>query len=294
MTHTANRILDDLVGLLDLENLEVNLFRGQSRDLGGHSVFGGQVLGQALMAATRTVDEQVVHSLHGYFLRGGDMEAPIVYEVDRIRDGRSFHARRVQAIQHGRPIFSMIASFHQPEIGLAHAAPMPEVPAPEGLEPHTDLHRRWLAQAQQVSERVRTALTRPLAIEFRPVAPWNQLAPDARSPAQSIWFRAAGKLPEDPALHRAVIAYASDFNLLTTAMLPHRVSVMQEDMVVASLDHAFWFYRTPVADEWMLYTMDSPVAGDARGLSRGLIYDRDGNLIAAVTQESLMRRVGGD
>lgn len=294
MTNTPNRVLDDLVDLLDLESLEVNLFRGQSRDLGGHSVFGGQVLGQALMAATRTVDEQVVHSLHGYFLRGGDMEAPIVYEVDRIRDGRSFLARRVQAIQHGRPIFSMIASFHRPEVGLEHGAPMPEVPAPEVLEPHTDLHERWLASADNVPERVRIALTRPLAIEFRPVAPWNQLAPDARSPAQNIWFRAAGKLPDDPALHRAVVAYASDFNLLTTAMLPHRVSVMQENMVVASLDHAFWFYRTPVADEWLLYVMDSPVARDARGLSRGLIYNRAGDLIASVNQESLMREIADD
>lgn len=292
MTQMPDRVLEDLIGLLDLEPLEANLFRGHSRDLGGHSVFGGQVLGQALVAAARTVEDQVAHSLHAYFLRPGAMDAPIVYEVHRIRDGRSFLARSVQAIQHGRPIFSMIASFHHPEGGLEHTAPMPEVPAPEALDQHTVLHERWLAEeVEDIPQRVRNFMTRSLAIEFRPVTPWNPLAPDARGPAQNIWFRAAGRLPDDSILHRAVLAYASDFNLLTTAMLPHRVSVMQENMIAASLDHAFWFHRTPVADDWLLYAMESPVARDARALSRGLIYDRVGNLVASVSQESLMRKL---
>lgn len=291
MSQTPDRLLEDLVGLLDLEPLEVNLFRGQSRDLGGKSVFGGQVLGQALVAAARTVEDEVAHSLHAYFLRPGDMEAPIVYEVDRIRDGRSFVARRVQGIQHGRPIFSMIASFHRPEPGLEHAAAMPDVPPPETLESQDELRQRWIAELGELPQRLRRAFTRPLAVEFRPVEPWNPLDPDVRPPAQNIWFRAAGALPKDPVLHRSVLAYASDFSLLTTALMPHAASVLQKNMVVASLDHALWFHRTPQADEWLLYAMDSPGAQGARGFSRGTVYDREGRLIASVAQESLMRRI---
>ncbi|HEX4873024.1 MAG TPA: acyl-CoA thioesterase II [Nevskiaceae bacterium] len=284
-----NRCLQDLVSLLDLETLEDNLFRGQSRDLGGKSVFGGQVIGQALVAASRTVRGVVPHSLHAYFLRPGDMEKPIVYEVDRTRDGRSFTARRVQAIQHGQPILSMIASFQKPEPGLDHQQPMPEVPAPEALLPHDELRRRWVAETRELPERLRQALRRELAIEFRPVSDANPFHPQASPPRQAIWFRAAGRLPDDPMLHRCVLAYASDFNLLSTALLPHARSWFSNDMVCASIDHALWFHRDARVDEWLLYAMDAPTAQGARGLSRGQIYTREGHLVASSAQESLMR-----
>ncbi len=289
-----NRVLQDLVNLLDLEPLEVNMFRGQSRDLGGKSVYGGQVIGQALVAAARTVDGSVPHSLHAYFLRPGDMALPIVYEVDRVRDGRSFSARRVLAIQHGAPILSLIAAFQKPETGSDdHQMPMPQVPPPESLRFQHELRREWADAAPDLHPRVREALTRELAIEFKPASPWNQLAPDKRTPQHHIWFRAAGKLPDDPMLHRCVLAYASDFNLLTTALLPHGRAYVQPDMVVASLDHALWFHRDARVDDWLLYAMDAPSAQGARGFSRGLIYDRSGRLIASVAQESLMRHVSG-
>ena len=286
-----NRTLQDLVNLLDLEHLEDNLFRGQSRDLGGKSVYGGQVIGQALVAASRTVEASVPHSLHAYFLRPGDMEQSIVYEVDRVRDGRSFTTRRVQAIQHGQPILSMIASFQKPESGLEHQAPMPDVPAPEALKDMHALRREWLRKFPGTSDRHQAALLRDLAIEFRPVNPWNPLDPEKRPPQQAIWFRSAGRLPDDPMLHRCAIAYASDFNLLSTALLPHGKSWFAPDMVVASIDHALWFHRDTRADDWLLYTMDSPSSQGARGFSRGLIFDRSGRLAVSVTQESLMRQI---
>jgi len=286
-----NRSLQDLVALLDLEPLEVNLFRGQSRDLGGKSVFGGQVIGQALVAATRTVERSVPHSLHAYFLRPGDMELPIVYEVDRIRDGHHFSARRVQAIQHGEPILSMIASFQSPEAGPEHQSKMPDVPPPETLRDYVEQALEWLAllPAEQ-QQRRREALTRQLAIEFRVVVPWNPLQPQPHVPQQYIWFRAAGHMPDDPHLHRSLLAYASDFNLLSTALMPHRMSFLQDDAAVASIDHALWFHREVRADDWLLYTMDSPSAQGARGLSRGQIFSRDGTLVASVAQENLMRK----
>ena len=287
----AHKVLQDLLHLLDLENLEVNLFRGESRDLGGKSVFGGQVLGQALMAGSRTVNSDVmVHSLHAYFLRPGDMEAEIVYEVDRVRDGSSFVTRRVQAIQHGKVIFSMIASFHRPESGMTHARTMPDVPGPEQLESLTELRCQWAA-GDDVPNAVKRAATRPLAIEFKAVRPYNFLAPEVREPYQNIWFRAADALPDDPVLHRCILAYASDFNLLSTALLPHGESFLDGSMMVASLDHALWFHREFRADDWLLYSMDSPVSGGARGTSRGLIFDRSGALVASVVQESLMRKL---
>lgn len=291
-----NRVLQDLVNLLDLETLETNLFRGASRDLGGKSVFGGQVIGQALVAATRTVQDLAAHSLHAYFLRPGDMEAPIVYEVDRVRDGRSFTTRRVQAIQHGQPILSLMASFQRSEPGFTHQFDMPDVPQPEQLRTQTELRDEWLARETarnpQLSERLRAAFMRELAVEFAPVKPWNPFEPDVRAPAQSIWFRAHGRLPDDVLLHRAVLAYATDFNLLSTALLPHARTWFAPDMVVASIDHALWFHRDARVDDWLLYVMDSPGAQSARGLSRGLIYDRAGHLVASVTQESLMRYTG--
>jgi len=289
-----NRVLQDLVSLLDLEPLEVNLFRGQSRDLGGKSVYGGQVIGQALVAAARTVEGAVPHSLHAYFLRPGDMAQPIVYEVDRVRDGRTFTARRVQAIQHGAPILSLIASFQKPEEGLTHQVPMPEVPRPEQLESQHLQRRRYAEHAAAggtLSERVQTALTRELAIEFKAVQPWNPLAPEKRAPAQHFWLRAAGRLPDDPLLHTCVLAYATDFNLLSTALLPHGKSWFSPGMIVASVDHALWFHREVRVDDWLLYSMDAPTAQGARGFSRGLIFDSRGRLVCSVAQESLMRHV---
>ena len=284
-----NRVLQDLVSLLDLEPLEVNMFRGQSRDLGGKSVYGGQVIGQALVAAARTVEGAVPHSLHAYFLRPGDMAMPIVYEVDRVRDGRTFTARRVQAIQHGEPILSLIASFQKPEAGLDHQIAMPKVAPPEQLEFAHVLRRGWLANAGEVPERVHAAMTREVAIEFKPVNPWNPLKPEPREPAQHVWLRAAGKLPDNPLLHTCVLAYATDFNLLSTALLPHGKSWFTKGMIVASIDHALWFHRDVRVDDWLLYCMDAPTSQGARGFSRGLIFDRGGRLVCSVTQESLMR-----
>ena len=281
--------LQSLVAQLDLEQLEVNLFRGQSSDIGGKSVFGGQVIGQALVAAERTVEGRVAHSLHAYFLLPGDMAAPIVYEVDRIRDGRSFTARRVVAIQHGRPILSMMASFQLSEPGLEHQAPMPKVPPPEQLRSSTELREGWLAEAGEVSPRLREVLQKPSPIEFRPVEPWNPLKPKVAPPDQAVWFRTVDKIPDDPMLHRCVLAYASDHNLIPTALHPHGKTWLSGAMVLASIDHAMWFHRHARVDDWLLYAMDSPTAQGARGLARGLIYDRKGRLVASVLQEGLMR-----
>ncbi|HEY6005660.1 MAG TPA: acyl-CoA thioesterase II [Anaeromyxobacter sp.] len=288
-----NETLGAVIRQLDLEPLEVNLFRGQSRDIGVPRVFGGQVIGQALVAAERTVDGRVPHSLHAYFLLPGDVAAPIVYQVDRIRDGRSFSARRVQAIQHGRPILSMIASFQAPEAGLEHAAPMPDVPPPEALTSSTELIERWLSEAGPVPPQLEEALRIPSAIEFRPVEPQNPLRPRPGEPRQAVWFRAFDRMPDDPQLHRCVLAYASDFHLVATALRPHGVSWWQRSMIVASIDHALWFHRAARVDEWLLYVMDSPSAQSARGLARGMIYDRGGRLVASAAQEGLMRQVSG-
>lgn len=285
-----NETLDALIRQLDLEPLEVNLFRGQSKHMGGPRVFGGQVIGQALVAAERTVDGRVPHSLHAYFLLPGDAGAPIIYQVDRLRDGRSFSARRVQAIQHGRPILSMIASFQAPEAGLEHAAPMPDVPPPEALSPSDELHERWLSEASPASN-LAEALRAPSAIEFRPVEPSNPLRPAPGEPRQAIWFRAVDRIPDDPRLHRCLLAYASDFQLIGTALRPHGRSWYERSMVVASIDHALWFHRAGRVDDWLLYAMDSPSAQMARGLARGLVFDRRGRLIASVAQEGLMRVV---
>lgn len=287
---TPAQVLTDLLTVLDLETLEKNLFRGVSRDLGGRSVFGGQVVGQAMVAASRTVEGRVPHSLHAYFLLPGDMAAPIVYEVDRIRDGGSFSARRVQAIQHGRPILSMIASFQVPEDGLEHQAPMPDVPPPEALKPTTVLIEEWLAAAGEVHPRIRASLARHPAVDFRPVYAWNPLNPEVTLPRQAIWFRVGLALPDDAMLHRCLLAYASDFNLIGTALRPHGKSWYSPDMQVASLDHALWFHRDVRVDDWLLYAMDSPSATSARGMARGLIYDRSGRLVASVAQEGLMRQ----
>ena len=288
--------MDEMLGAvirqLDLEQLEVNLFRGPSRDTGAPRVFGGQVIGQALVAAERTVDGRAPHSLHAYFLLPGDAAASIVYQVDRVRDGRSFSARRVQAIQHGRPILSMIASFQVAESGLEHAAPMPPAPPPEGLVPASAQIERWLAEAAPVAPNVSESLRAHGAIEFRPVEPRNPLRPSPAEPRQALWFRAVDRLPDDPRLHRCLLAYASDFHLLGTALRPHGRTWYQPSMVVASIDHALWFHRPARVDEWLLYAMDSPSSQSSRGLARGAVYDRAGRLVASVAQEGLMREVG--
>ena len=285
--------LDDLLRLLDLEPLEVNLFRGQSRDLGGKAVFGGQVIGQALVAGTRTVEGRWPHSLHAYFLRPGDMARPIVYEVDRVRDGKSFSARRVQAIQGGEVLLSMICSFQVPEPGFEHQAPMPEVPAPESLRSQPELVKEWLAAVSQAPPRIREAFERRTAVEFRPVEPRNPLVPQVDPPRQSYWVRANGKLPDAPLLHACVLAYASDFSLLSTALRPHGVSWLTPGLAVASIDHTLWFHRPFRIDDWLLYAMDSPTAQGGRGLSRGQFFDRAGRLVVSVAQENLMRRTVG-
>lgn len=290
MAQQPEALVADLLSQLDLEVLEDQLFRGSSRNLGGKSVFGGQVAGQAMAAAARTAAPgQLAHSMHGYFLRPGDMDQAIVYEVENIRDGRSFATRRVQAVQHGRPIFSMLASFHIAEDGYTHQAAMPDVPDPEGLASHDELRHEWVDALDRVPESLREAVGREIAIDLRPVCPWNLLDPDRRAPEQYVWFRAKAALPADQALHRAVLTYASDFNLLTTAQLPHGVSFFTPGMQMASIDHALWFHGDLAVDDWLLYAMDSPGAQDARGLSRGLIFARDGRLVASVAQEGLIR-----
>lgn len=279
-------ILQNLLNLLNLEKIEENLYRGGSQDLGGKSVFGGQVLGQSLVAASRTVTGRRAHSLHGYFLRPGDMEAPIVYKVERIRDGRSFTTRRIVAIQHGEPIFTMEASFQVPEEGFSHQVGMPDVPKPDGLPSITDLRRKM---AEEHPEKYRNRPIRELPIEMRPVQPANPYLNEKQPPFQKVWFRTVGLLPDDVILHQCVLAYASDFGLLRTASLPHDISFRQKNVNVASIDHAMWFHGDFRADQWLLYAMESPSASGSRGFSTGKIFTQDGRLVASVAQEGLMR-----
>ena len=277
--------VEELLELFRLERLEDNLFRGPSRELSGKRVFGGQVLGQALTAASRTVEDRVVHSLHAYFLRAGDPEVPIVYDVDRSRDGRSFTNRRVVAIQHGRPILNMAASFQVPEEGLSHQIDMPEMPPPEGLQPmHVELE-----QCEKLPDKVRRLIEHQRPFEFRPVEPVDVMRPRERPPHQCIWFRTVAPVPDDDHLNRCMLAYVSDYNLLATASLPHAVSLLQGNLQMASLDHGMWFHRAARIDDWMLYVIDSPSATGARGFARGLIYRRDGTLVASTAQEGVIR-----
>ncbi len=276
--------LQDLLKLLDLERLEDNLFRGQSRDIGAPQVFGGQVLGQALVAASRTVDGRQVHSLHAYFLRRGDVNAPIIFEVDRSRDGGSFTSRRVAAIQHGQPILTMSASFQITEPGLDHQAPMPATPPPEELEDLGEMNAELL---DRVPEKVQCFFRQQRPFEFRAVDPPDFLNPVKRPAAKRVWFRVIGTVPDDQALHRCLLTYVSDYHLLDTATLPHAVSFMQLQM--ASIDHAIWFHRDLRIDEWLLYVTESPSASGARGFGRGAIYSRTGVLVASVAQEGLIR-----
>ncbi|MGQ0430451.1 MAG: acyl-CoA thioesterase II [Gammaproteobacteria bacterium] len=277
--------LAELLKLLDLERLEDKLFRGQSRDIGAPQVFGGQVLGQALVAASRTVDGRQVHSMHAYFLRRGDVNAPIIFEVDRSRDGGSFTSRRVAAIQHGQQILTMSASFQVVETGLDHQTPVPQAPPPESLR---DFAERNAAIVDRVPEKVQGFLRHQRPFEFRPVDPPDYLNPVKRAPQRQIWFRAVDRVPDDPPLHRCLLAYASDYFLLETSMLPHGLSFLQTQM--ASIDHAIWFHRDLRVDDWLLYAIESPNASGARGFGRGLVYARDGRLVASVAQEGLIRQ----
>jgi acyl-CoA thioesterase-2 len=287
--------LDDLVTLLDLERIEVNIFRGQSPDENRQRVFGGQVAGQALVAAGRTVEEVIrpgeperhVHSLHAYFLRPGDPTTPIIYEVDRIRDGRSFTTRNVNAIQHGKAIFTLSASFQIEETGLDHSLPMPaDVPDPESLP---DFKTRMEPYKEQMGD----WYTRPRPIDLRFITPLpGEPAADsdeAVTPTQQVWFRADGKLADDPLLHVCVAAYASDMTLLDSIFNAHRLKWEDGNIMGASLDHAMWFHRPFRADEWLLYDQFSPSASGARGLAEGRIFTQDGHLAVSVVQEGLVR-----
>ncbi|MBP3985911.1 acyl-CoA thioesterase II [Pseudoxanthomonas helianthi] len=289
MSPTPEPVVSELIELLSLERLEADLFRGQSRDIGTKYVFGGQVLGQALSAAQATVDGDSgrrAHSLHAYFLRAGDIDAPIVYDVDRTRDGGSFSVRRVSAIQHGKVIFFCAASFQGEESGAEHQLSMPEVPRPEDIEPAPALPAEVMAK---LSPKVQRWLSRRGPFEFRHVYPRDELNPPKRPPFQQVWFRLCEPVGDSPELHRALLAYASDFQLLGTANFPHGISYYQPNVQMASLDHALWFHRPFRADDWLLYSIDSPSAQNSRGLARGQIFDRHGRLVASTAQEGLIR-----
>ncbi len=281
--------LEELVRLLDLERLEDDLFRGESRDIGSPQVFGGQVLGQALRAASATVpDGRAVHSLHAYFLRRGDFNMPIVYDVDRSRDGESFSSRRVTAIQHGEQIFNLSASFQKPQAGVEHQSAVPDVPPPETLHDANNLPESILSR---LPERARRFLERSRPFEFRPVQLEDWLRPEPSAAAQQIWFRAVDRLPDEDALHRSLLAYVSDYNLLNTACRPHALSPWRNNVITASIDHAMWFHRAARVDDWLLYSTDSPSASGARGFARGSLYTREGVLVASTAQEGLMRPI---
>jgi len=286
--NTTRSALDDLVSLMDLEQLEINLFRGQSPQIGWQRVYGGQVLGQALVAAARTVEpERTAHSLHAYFLIGGDPTHPLIYEVERIRDGGSFNTRRVRAIQHGRPIFTMSVSFQKFEEGFDHRSKMPDVPAPEELPHEQELRDRII---EHLPKTMRNYWDHERPIEMRPVDSSRYVEHPRAEPQQSIWMRANGNLPEDPRLHQCILAYASDFTLLDTALIAHGKPLFAPDVQMASLDHAMWLHRPFRADEWLLYVQDSPSASGARGFCRGSMYTREGKLVASTTQEGLIRQ----
>jgi len=282
-----SHVIDVLIKTLDLEKIEENLFRGSSPQVGWQRVFGGQVIGQALVAAIRTVaTDRSVHSLHGYFMRPGDPKVPIIYEVHRDRDGASFSTRRVVAIQHGHPIFTMGASFHRDEPGLEHQIAMPDVPGPDRFPSESEMLARY---RDKMPENMRHYFERDRPIELRPVEIQNYLNPQKSPPLQYIWIKATAPLPDDRALHQCVLAYASDMTLLDTSLLPHGRSLFDSDLMLASLDHSLWIHRNFRADEWLLYAQDAPSSMGGRGFNRGSVFTRDGILVASVAQEGLMR-----
>ena len=278
--------IDELISLLTLERIEVNLFRGFNQDIGSPNVFGGQVLGQAMAAASATVKDREIHSFHGYFLRAGDKTAPIIYDVDLIRDGGSFTTRRVVAIQHGKAIFNASMSFQKAEEGLAHQCEMPEVPPPESLSSEQK-HR--IARADMLPEDQREFFVRDRPVEMRPVQPDELWSAESHPPEQMFWMRAMTDVEGPQALHQAILAYSSDFYLMGTALRPHGKQFARGEMQSASLDHAMWFHRPFRIDEWLLYVMESPTASSGRGLNFGKIYTRNGVLVASCAQEGLIR-----
>lgn len=283
-----SKVLDDLLGLLKLEKIEQGIYRGPSQDLGFKAVFGGQVMGQALSAAKETVAEnRMVHSLHSYFLRPGDVSQPIVYDVEVIRDGKSFSTRRVKAIQFGKPIFYMTASFQIEEPGVTHQAPMPNVPGPERLRSALDFYRE---HAELIPEAIRNKIICEKPLEMRPVNFQNPFKPEITFPERYVWFKANGEMPDDPRVHKYLLAYASDFEFLPTALQPHGLSFLQPDMQVATIDHAMWFHRNFRLDEWILYAVDSPSASGGRGLVRGQFFNQAGELVASTIQEGVIRK----
>ncbi len=281
--------INKLLAILKLEQLELNLYRGGSPQVGWQRVFGGQVVGQAVVAASHTVDPNYhIHSLHGYFIRPGDPDIPIIYEVERLRDGNSFVTRRITAIQHGVAIFAMSASFQLEEAGYEHQMPMPVVPKPDELLTEEEFQVKILPL---MPPEIRHYFSRMSLLDVRPVDPSRyELKKGNHPPFFNCWFKAASALPDDPVIHRAVLAYASDFTLLDSSLVAHGRSVVERSIQAASLDHALWFHRPFRADEWLLYAQDSPSAVNARGFSRGLIYREDGTLVASVAQEGLIRR----
>ncbi|TNC81841.1 MAG: acyl-CoA thioesterase II [Oleiphilus sp.] len=282
-----NKVLQQLIDVLQLQQIGDLRFEGCSEDLGFKNVFGGQVCGQAMMAAYRSVEDRVAHSMHGYFLRPGDHSLPIEYEVQILRDGGNFSARRVIASQHGKEIFTLNASFQNKEQGLSHQFDMPDTTDPEVLLSELEMRRRF---KHLIPEKLRDQFTRDRPIEIRPVNPVNYSNPDVRAPYKQNWFRAVAALPDDLALHQCILTYASDFGLLGTSMLPHGVSFAQKGMQVASIDHALWFHRPFRVDDWLLYDMDSPSASYGRGFNRGNIFNQNGELVASVCQEALIRK----
>jgi len=283
---TMHSALTEVVELLALERLEDNLFRGESRDIGAPQVFGGQILGQALSAAHGTIEDRIPHSLHAYFLRPGDFNRPVVYQVERSRDGGSYSNRRVVAVQHGRPILNLAASFKRPEDGLEHQVAMPDVAAPDGLTSLVDINAAIL---DKVPEKMRRFLAHKPPFEFRPAEPPKFIDAAPRAPVKHVWMRACGELPDDPELHRNLLAYVSDYELLGTATLPHEIDFARKPLMMASLDHAMWFHREVRVDQWLLYAMDSSITIGGRGFCRGRIFTRDGALAASTAQEGVIR-----
>jgi acyl-CoA thioesterase II len=284
----TNPALQGLLEALTLEPLEDNFFRGRRASEGWQRVYGGLVLSQALSAAALTVPgDRPIHSLHGYFLLAGDPQREIVYDVERIRDGGSFTTRRVRAIQHGRAIFSMSASFHKSEEAFEHQSPMPAVPSPESLPAVADL---LSAVEGNIPESMRAYWRRERPIDVRIIDASRYMSREPRPPRQSIWLRANGRLGDSPSIHQAVLAYASDFTLLDTALIAHGKLLFDNDIQLASLDHAMWFHRPFRADDWLLYVQDSPSSAGARAYCRGEVFDRQGRLVASIVQEGLVRR----
>ncbi|WP_312487500.1 acyl-CoA thioesterase II [Sphingomonas sp.] len=284
---SADRLVQGLVDLLDVEEIDTDLFRGARRPGGQGRVFGGQVIAQALQAAQRSTEApRAAHSLHAYFMRPGDERFPIIYRVERDFEGRSFATRRVIAMQKGKPILNMACSFQTPEDGMHHQDAMPDVPRPDGLPSEREL---LVTLGDQIPAAIRAFLGSVRPIELRPIHPRQVMAPAPGEPNQAIWFRLVAPIGDDPTLHRAILAYASDFLLLGTSTLPHGVSWLTHDMQTASLDHALWLHEPFRADEWLLYVTDSPWAGHARGFNRGRIFTADGRLVASVAQEGLIR-----